>query len=184
MKRHFLNYGTLEYHGDSFGCTSHCRKREIPQKHWRLSPSFGLSLGPPADFVVGITQVLSSITFVKRSVNLPPFLWSQRWGNYRSCKYSEGSKVPGRTRDVSANAASFWFLLWFLPVIPEVTEKRILFYPWQRASRAVQPFLLLLVEKNMSGEWGKAKVKTQDTVIHSDSSTSLFYKEPYQHSTI
>lgn len=113
----------------------------------------------------------------------PSFLWSQRWENYRGCKYSEGSKVPGRAGDVSANAAGFWFLLWFLPVIPEVTEKRKLFYPWQRASRAVQPFLLLLVEKNMSGEWGKAEVKTQDTAIRSYSSTSLFYKEPYQHST-
>lgn len=74
MKRHFLNYGiSLEYHSESFGCTSHCREREISQKHQRLSASFGMSLGPHADFVAGITRESSNITFVKRSVSLTPF---------------------------------------------------------------------------------------------------------------
>lgn len=181
MKRRFLSYGiSLGYDGESFGCASHCRRRKIGQTFCFLWGVFGVSCRFCTWEYTSVIQYYFSEEICQSS---PPFLWSQRWENYRGCKYSEGSKDPGRAGDVSANAAGFWFLLWFLPVIPEVTGKRKLFYPWQGASRAVQPFLLLLVEKSMSGEWGKAEVKTQDTAIRSYSSTSLFYKEPYQHST-
>lgn len=49
-------------------------------KYVRLSASFGVFLGSPADFVLGITQVWSNITFQKRSVSLPPLFSEVRGG--------------------------------------------------------------------------------------------------------
>lgn len=185
MKRHFLSYGvSLKYHGETFGCASHCRKREISEKHWRLSASFGVSVGPPADFVAGITLGAIQYYFCEEICQSFPLFSEVRGGRIteaantqRAARFQAGLEMSVLMPLVSGFCCSS------CQSSQKWQRKENYFTHGRGPARAAQPFLLLLVEKNMSGEWGKAEVKTQDTVIRSYSSTSLFYNEPYQRST-